>query len=617
MPYFISDSAEGCDGWATVKDDGEVMGCHMSKEDAIAQGVAIAEAEGSEFMGERSRVGTDIFTTEQEALDRAEQIGCEGTHTMTLEGDTVYMPCSTHGRYEELLGSGGYRSEHDEGASTPAPEGDQIEGSDVNEPGSASGAGGDIELSEATETALRNKVRDHNDAMEEQDKPAYTRTTYGQLSAVYRRGAGAYSTSHRPGVSRGAWAMARVNAYLYLLRNGRPENSAYVGDNDLLPEGHPRSTRSADEGERRQVDLSPPAYMGASARRGLEWHREGLSGDGLTEATVREARAMAEGNVTADKWARIAAWIPRHIGDLDAPAANPDHPDYPSPGVVAMALWGAGVNKRQARRTLEFAERVVARIEEANDDRSTVTGKAKSKLETRQITADLEVRETGNGMLLEGYAARFNEMSEPLPFREKIAPGAFRGSLRSRNDVKLLWNHDSSMVLGSTRSGTLKLSEDDKGLRVEAQLPDTQAGRDARTLIQRGDVTGFSFGFTVPSGGDSWNDDGSERTLHAVRLFEVSTGVAFPAYPTTDGTATVRGLTAVAERAEVDADALADAVLKIENGEEISAGDRELIETVLQELAPVEEDPAASEDEEKARQLLQLKKKKLQLLMGV
>jgi HK97 family phage prohead protease len=613
VPYFISDSAEGCDGWATVKDDGEVMGCHMSKEDAIAQGVAIAEAEGSEFMGERSRVGTDIFTTEQEALDRAEQIGCEGTHTMTLEGDTVYMPCSTHGRYEELLGSGGYRSEHDEGASTPAPEEDQIEGSDVNEPGSASGAGGDIELSEATETALRNKVRDHNDAMEEQDKPAYTRTTYGQLSAVYRRGAGAYSTSHRPGVSRGAWAMARVNAYLYLLRNGRPENSAYVTDNDLLPEDHPRSTRNDD----RDVHPDPPQYMRASARRGLEWHREGLSGDGLQDATVREARAMARGNISLDKWARIAGWIPRHIDDLDAPAASPDHPDYPSPGVVAMALWGAGVNKRQARRTLEFAERVVARIEEANDDRSNVTGQAKSKFETRQIHADLEVRETGNGMLLEGYAARFNEMSEPLPFREKIAPGAFRGTLQSRNDVKLLWNHDSNIVLGSLRSGTLRLREDDHGLRVEADLPPTVDGDRARVAIQRGDVTGFSFGFTVPSGGDSWSDDGSERTLHAVRLFEVSTGVAFPAYPTTDGTATVRGLDAVAERAEVDADALADAVLKIENGEEISAGDRELIETVLQELAPVEEDPAASEDEEKARQLLQLKKKKLQLLMGV
>jgi len=617
MPYYISDSAEGCDGWATVKDDGEVMGCHMTKDEAIAQAVAIAQAEGSEFLGERARVAEDVYTTEEEAADRAEQLGCEGTHSMTLDGDTVYMPCSTHGRYEEITGGDGYRSEHDQGASTPAPEEDQIEGSDENEPGSASGPGGDIKLSERTETALRNKVKEHNDAMQEQGKPDYTRTTYGQLAAVYRRGAGAYSTSHRPGVSRGAWAMARVNAYLYLLRNGRPKNANYTTDNDLLPEDHPRSTRSEEQGERRDVDLAPPAYMRASARRGLEWHSEGLSGDGLVDRTVREARAMAEGNVTADKWSRIAAWIARHLTDLDAPAADSDHPDFPSPGVVAMALWGGGANKRQARRAMEYARGVVDRIEAESDERSNVTGKAKSKLETRQITADLEVRDNGNGMTLEGYAARFNEYSEPLPFREKIAPGAFRGSLRSRNDVKLLWNHDSSMVLGSTRSGTLKLYEDEKGLRVQADLPDTQAGRDARTLIQRGDVTGFSFGFTVPSGGDSWNDDGSERTLHAVRLFEVSTGVAFPAYPTTDGTATVRGLDAVAQRAEVDADALADAVLKIENGEEITATDRDLIEAVLQELAPTDEPEADSEDEEKARQLLQLKKKKLQLLMGI
>ena len=173
------------------------------------------------------------------------------------------------------------------------------------------------------------------------------------------------------------------------------------------------------------------------------------------------------------------------------------------------------------------------------------------------------------------------------------------------------------MVLGSTRSGTLRLFEDAQGLRVEADLPDTQAGRDAKTLIQRGDVTGFSFGFTVPQGGDSWSADGSERTLHSVRLFEVSTGVAFPAYPTTNGTATVRGLEKVAQRAQVDVDALADAVLKIENGEDITDDDRTMIESVLAELAPKHEEPAQSEDEEKARQLLQLKKKKLQLLMGL
>ncbi len=53
-PYFISDVAEGCDGWATVKDDGEVLGCHMTKQDAIDQGVAIALAEDSTFEGERA-----------------------------------------------------------------------------------------------------------------------------------------------------------------------------------------------------------------------------------------------------------------------------------------------------------------------------------------------------------------------------------------------------------------------------------------------------------------------------------------------------------------------------------------------------------------------------------
>ena len=66
------------------------------------------------------------------------------------------------------------------------------------------------------------------------------RATYTKLAAVYRRGAGAYSVSHRPGVSRGAWAMARVNAFLYLLRRGRPEDAKYKGDNDLLPKAHPR-----------------------------------------------------------------------------------------------------------------------------------------------------------------------------------------------------------------------------------------------------------------------------------------------------------------------------------------------------------------------------------------
>jgi|TARA_R110000764_G_scaffold78908_1_gene157342 hypothetical protein len=362
--------------------------------------------------------------------------------------------------------------------------------------------------------------------------------------------------------------------------------------------------------EVREVNLTPPAYMRAAARRGLKYYEDGLGGDGLVEATIREARAMARGSVTADKWVRIRAWIARHLSDLDSPTARPNSDGYPSAGVVAHLLWGSGPSKSSARRTLEYAEGVVGRIEQENEGRAK--GEALSKIETRILTTEFEVREEADGMHLTGYAARFNEPSEPLPFIERIAPGAFKRSLKSRNDVKLLWNHDTSTVLGSSRAGTLTLSEDDKGLRVSAILPDTQAGRDARVLIQRKDVTGFSFGFTVPRGGDTWNEDGSERTLNSIRLLEVSTGVAFPAYTTTNGTAQVRGLDKIAKRAEVDADTLADAMLKLEDGEEITAEEKDILSRVISELAPKEETAPEPVGD---LAMLALKKKKLELLL--
>jgi hypothetical protein len=128
-------------------------------------------------------------------------------------------------------------------------------------------------------------------------------------------------------------------------------------------------------------------------------------------------------------------------------------------------------------------------------------------------------------------------------------------------------------------------------------------------------VTGFSFGFSVPNrGGDSWSDDGTERVLKSVRLFEVSVGVAFPAYSATDGTATVRGLDKLAKRANVDADALADALLKLEQGEEITPDDRAIVDRVLDELAPQQAEETVDENPVDAG-MLALKKKKLELLM--
>lgn len=558
---------------------------------------------------DRDALGGDKYTTESEALARAEQIGCEGTHEMDENGETIYMPCSTHAEYESATGTSGYRSEHDEGASTPAEPEEQIEGSAENEPGSAAGAGGDIELSERTERALRNKVREHNEAMEEADRPDYTRTTFGQLAAVYRRGAGAYSTSHRPGVSRAAWAMARVNAYLYLLRNGEPESANYVTDNDLLPEDHPKSTRGDRSLESRDVDLTPPAYMRAAARKGVELYEQGLAGDGVTDQTIREARAMARGNVSISKWNRIAPWISRHLTDLEAEQNQPGGEGFPGAGAVAFYLWGSTPTTRGAERVQAFAESVVSRIEEDSEGRAR--GEMAKKLETRTIETEFELRDEGDGMTFSGYAALFDSPSHPLPFIERIKPGAFTRSLKSRNNVFMYYNHDSSEILASTRAGTLRLYEDQRGLRVEADIAPTSTGKDVSTLIKRGDLAGMSFGFSVPSGGDEWNEDGTERTLTSVRLGEVSV-VSQPAYGSTEGTVAVRGLDRVAQRAEVDVDALADAIIKLETGETISDSDKSLLNSVIDSLSPKTESDEPAID---GQAMLELKKKKLALLM--
>ena len=326
--------------------------------------------------------------------------------------------------------------------------------------------------------------------------------------------------------------------------------------------------------KKRALDLTPPAWVRAIARSAANATPEilAVTNNAMTPAMWVEAREMLadSGNI----------------------------------------VWGVVLTDRAATRFLDFANEVIGRIEEENEGRAK--GQALSKMETRINPAEFEVRETEDGMQFSGYAAVFESDSEPLPFIERIAPGAFKGSLRNRNDIKLLWDHDTASVLGSTRAGTLRVTEDARGLFVEADLPNTSTGRDARELIGRGDVDSMSFGFTVARNGDEWSADGSVRTLTKINLHEVSI-VAFPAYTATAGSTTVRGIDRVALRVGVDADVLADALLKIENGEDITSADRQLLASVIDELAPAEqvEQPKGDFD------MLALKKKKLELLMGL
>jgi HK97 family phage prohead protease len=211
-------------------------------------------------------------------------------------------------------------------------------------------------------------------------------------------------------------------------------------------------------------------------------------------------------------------------------------------------------------------------------------------METRHVTVnEWEFREaaSGDGMSFTGYAAVFNSPSEPLPFTETIAPGAFGRSLKSRNNVRMLVNHNPEKPLASTRSKTLRLSEDSTGLLVDADLPgDVTYARDLSALLKAGVVDAMSFGFTVPRGGDSWNEDGSQRTLNSVRLHEVSV-VTFPAYPATS--ASVRAIDQLADKTGEDAAALNDALDALERGVQLTEDQAGLLSAVVAKLTPAVE----------------------------
>ena len=150
-------------------------------------------------------------------------------------------------------------------------------------------------------------------------------------------------------------------------------------------------------------------------------------------------------------------------------------------------------------------------------------------------TVDIELRVEGeDNPKIRGHAAVFDKMSvELFGFREVIKKGAFKKSIPNA-DVRALFNHDPNFVLGRNKSGTLTMREDNEGLYVEIEPPNTQWSRDLQESIKRGDINQMSFGFRTVK--DEWDNQTSKdvvRTLLEVELFDVSV-VTYPAYPQTD-----------------------------------------------------------------------------------
>ena len=308
-----------------------------------------------------------------------------------------------------------------------------------------------------------------------------------------------------------------------------------------------------------------PEFIKNNAQRGLDYLSEGFGGDGLTEGTKSAAREMAKGNSSDDKVRKMAPWFARHKADGQAPQnKDSSDPGYPGAGLVAWLLWGGNADFDDAAQ--DWAQRQI-------DQLDNETNKARSKMkktERRTFTVrNIEARQADDGtMRMAGYAAVFNEASLPLPFIEKIAPGAFTKTLQETPDVRLLTNHEG-LPMARTKNGTMRLYEDETGLYFEAELANTQEAKDLYTLVSRGDVDQMSFAFRVIR--QNWSKDRTERTLTEVSLADGDVSiVTYPAYTATSVEAR---------------EALKKAVLEIKEGREVSGDSLLVLESVFGDLA--------------------------------
>tara|TARA_B100000683_G_C12506208_1_gene559179 strand:+ start:4070 stop:5911 length:1842 start_codon:yes stop_codon:yes gene_type:complete len=204
------------------------------------------------------------------------------------------------------------------------------------------------QVSQRVSDALRKKVEEHN---EKYGDNAGKRVTLRMLEAVFRRGVGAYRTnpqSVRGNVtSADMWAYARVNSFLYAVRNGRFRGGRF--DLDLLPRAHPLSSKKEYKGLYDDLDFRIPKGAKEEARRGLEWRKE--FGRGGTEVGIASARYISNTDTASPERVRkIAQYFPRHEVDKRAEGYRPGEDGYPSNGRIAWALWGGEAGKSWSQK---------------------------------------------------------------------------------------------------------------------------------------------------------------------------------------------------------------------------------------------------------------------------
>lgn len=363
MPYYITDKAAGCSGWATIKEDGEVIGCHKTKRDAIDQMVAVSIAEDMTPGGERAmpdelKVGDYVSWNssggrargEIQEIIRSGRVRVPGTDFVlqATEDDPValiqiYRP--VEGGWEDTDTIVGHKFSTlrriDE---LPEPE-DEPESEDMDDE--------EDEDDDVEERELPDNYRQATTA----DVPANNNCgNCDHFKNFYCRKWDAFVS---PAYYCNAWM--RVDG----LPNDNPGQTVETGDiNDEEPYYQMAFMEEFD----REVSLDLPQYIRSAARKGLDYYGKGMGGDGLVARTIREAREMASGRISEDKVIRANAWGARHMVDLRAPQnSNADHKEFPGKGAVAFYLWG--INPLNPQPAMQWYERKAEQIKKAEEAR--------------------------------------------------------------------------------------------------------------------------------------------------------------------------------------------------------------------------------------------------------
>ena len=221
--------------------------------------------------------------------------------------------------------------------------------------------------------------------------------------------------------------------------------------------------------------------------------------------------------------------------------------------------------------------------------------KQNEAIERRAVQgAEFRLAENSDSPKIVGHAAVWNTWADISGyFRERILPGAFKKTLKEA-DIRALIEHDPMLIIGRNKAGTLRMNEDEKGLAVEIDIPDTSYGRDLVVSIKRGDKTQMSFGFQAVQTNDDYNND--TREIKEAKLFDVSM-VSFPAYSQT--TAQVRSAFQKTTIPPDKTDEMWQSIFeKLRSGEEMTEEERQLfIEHLPKDISAPVENHADPEEE--------------------